>query len=191
MGDEDEAEEQMDSPETVVCMTNSALVEAIVTGGFIQLILNRANSLPENVLQILKESRQGRHITSQHETLQSRAFLCLSNLAACLSVEDFGGNDCLYATWTSLGTLCFKPDKQVSNSLLEAASSAMRSLTTKLCEAHSCHRLASFTKQDLQAIIDTATNTQVSNVRTNAVHIVGDIAILAAKNIKDKSSEKL
>jgi len=190
--EEDEEEEGMDSQQSVVPMANSALVEAIVTGGFIQLILNRANSLPENVLLILKESRQGRHIATQHETLQTRSFLCLSNLAACLSVEDFGGNDCLYATWTSLGTLCFKPDNpEVSSSLLEAATSAMRSLTTKLCEAQSCHRLAGFTKQDLQVIIDTATASQISNVRTNAVHIVGDIALLAAKNIKDKSSEEV
>lgn len=190
--DEDDVEEAMDSQETVVCMANPALVEVVVNGGFIQLILNRANSLPENVLQILKESRQGRHMATQHETLQIRSFLCLSNLAACLSIDDFGGIDCLYSTWTSLGTLCFKPDNpQVSSSLLEAATSAMRSLTTKLCEAQSSHKLASFTKQDLQAIIDTAAVSQISNVRTNVVHIVGDIALLASKNIKEKSSEEI
>ena len=47
-----------------------------------------------------------------------------------LSVDDFGGAPTLFSTWNGLGTLLVQ---EKDAQLLEAASSCMRSVTTKLC----------------------------------------------------------
>jgi hypothetical protein len=55
---------------------------------------------------------------SGFETLPINPYL-FSNLAGCLSVEDFGGAAALHQTWTSLGSLCLQSQEaKVSLSIM-------------------------------------------------------------------------
>jgi len=190
-GDEENGEDTMNQQMDPSNGVNPALVEALVSGGFVSHILARANSLPDNVVEILKKSRSGKHLLSLHETVQNRAFLCLSNLSSSLSVEDLGGIDSVYSTWTKLGTVCFSENSSMSESLLEASTSAMRSLTARLCEDQNSHKIRNFTMEDLQAVVATAQKTQVSSVKMNIISIIGDISVLAAKTIAENTSRDI
>merc|ERR1712059_8553 len=86
----------------------------------------------EEVKTRLKKTREGRNLVSQHQALRTRAFLCLANLTEILSVSDLGGVQSLHQTWTNLGALCFTT-QVIGDDLLEAATSAMRATTQKIC----------------------------------------------------------
>lgn len=182
--DEEEADDQAGAVDDAapVC---PVLLEAVVAHNLVHLVLERANSLPENVLQLLKSTARGQSLVKSYEELQDRAFLCLSNLAGCLCVEDFGGPASLHQTWTSLGTLCLQSQQTKNTGLLESSSSCMRSVTSKLCQDPIGSKLIDLTPSDLDAFVQVAQQSEVVIIRLNFVHILGELAVLAAKMVRE------
>lgn len=157
------------------------VLEAVLSHNLVSLVLERANSLPENVVQVLNSTAKGRSIVKSYDELQNRAFLCFSNLAGCLSVDDVGGAASLHQTWTSLGTLCLQAQDTKSASLLESSSSCLRAVTSKLVSDPAGSKLIDLTPADVDAFVQVAQQSEVVNIRVNFVHILGDLAVLAAK----------
>merc|ERR1719474_1089985 len=65
----------------------------MVSKNVMNSILLRANDLPENVKEILKESKHGRLLLKIFKQLVARCFLTLSNLVDCMTVSQLGGCD--------------------------------------------------------------------------------------------------
>jgi len=164
---------------------NPVLVEAIISYQLVQTILLRSNDLPTNVKHLLSTSKQGRYLLSLSKQLIIHSFLCLSNLTSYLNLADLGGSDKLYQTWTGLGSISCQPDQDTE--LIEAATSAMRSTTAKLCAHSQANSLFNLGPADLDHLLAVFSSPEAS-IRTNIVSILGDLAGLAAHNLSDSTS---
>jgi len=184
---DDEDLDEGDSTLEEESAANPVFVEAVIAHQTVETILFRANNLPVNIQELLSSSKQGRALIKLHKQLVINSFLCLSNLTDSLSVSQLGGNTSLYQTWTGLGKIaCQKED----DSLVEAASSAMRSCTAKLCGDEEAANIFNVTPADLDQLVAVYANPQ-ANIRTNIVNILGDLAGLAAKNLSNTSSVQI
>jgi len=160
------------------------LVEAVVGLKLVPEILLKANPLPENVLAILNSSIKGRKLMREHENLRTRTFLCLSNFMESLDLDDLGGKASLLSTWNSLGTIIVQSKDE---KLLEAASSCMRSVTSKLCKF--CDKNDwTLTQSDLEALVKVAEHSEIVEVRMNMVNVIGDICVMLSKSLKETAT---
>eukprot|EP00092_Neocalanus_flemingeri_P019706 GFUD01021342.1.p1 GENE.GFUD01021342.1~~GFUD01021342.1.p1 ORF type:complete len:636 (-),score=251.17 GFUD01021342.1:183-2090(-) len=186
--DFDEMAEEDPNSSLHVSTVNPAMAEVVMSHQLAQTILLRANDLPSNVKQILSSSKQGRSLLNLSQQLVIRCFLCLSNLTDSLSLAQLGGCDSLHHTWTGLGRICCqKEDSLMDSQLVEAATSAMRSSTAKLCQDASAYNLFSLGPSDLDQLLAVYSSPQAT-IRTNIVNILGDLASLAAKHLDDPAS---
>jgi len=179
---DDEADD-MHGEEADPTAVSPLLLEAVAGLGLVPAVLERANPLPDNVKDILNNSRQGKKIVKQYENVRERTFLCLSNLVDALSVDELGGAAALFKTWNGLGTVIVqaKDDK-----LVESSSACMRAVTSKLTSQGP--KVMNLTEKELEALVQVSQSSQVAEVRMNMVHIVGDIATMLAKSIQDPGS---
>ena len=187
----DDAISENGSVGSVSCKENSLrslppfIVEALESGRVVQNLLAKANLPPENVCQILMESTgggDGKMLMRMLNTLRTRAFLCLNNLVGSLGVDDLGGVDRLFHTWTELGKLCLESDG--SAELKESASSAMRAIVHKLAECDSAAASSPFaavTKEDLAKLLEFGAASGDPAVRTNVVNMAGNIGVMTVE----------
>lgn len=161
----------------------TCIVESLQSETVVEKVLAKANMPPENVCEVLKKNarREGKMLMKMLNTLRSRSFLCLNNLVSSLSVEDLGGAETLFQTWTGLGKLCLESSHGATDGvstidLQESASSAMRAIVQKLAETKSSFaQFASMTKDDLTQVLEFGAASQDSAVRVNVVNMAGDI----------------
>jgi len=173
--------------EAVVQVVNPVFVEAVMSLQLMQAILDKANSLPENVQQILLDSAKGKELLKSHTNLRIRSFLCLSNMLTVLSVDDFGGAAALFSTWNSLGTILVQEKNDIQ--LLDAASSCMRSVTNKICSDKEGKNVMNITQKELEAIVEVGQSIETPEIRMNIVNIIGDISVLLSKTLATGSQE--
>jgi len=169
---------------------NPMFVEMVVGKGLLTRVLDMVNDTTEEVKTRLKKTREGRNLVSQHQALRTRAFLCLANLTEILSVSDLGGVQSLHQTWTNLGALCFTT-QVISDDLLEAATSAMRATTQKICAEPEGRDIFHINDSDIQSIISLYSRATQASIRTNIVHIVGETASMAARLPGDTLCEQV
>ena len=159
------------------------IVEALESGRVVQNLIAKANLPPENVCQILREGAgaDGKMLMRMLNTLRTRAFLCLNNLVGSLGIDDLGGADRLFLTWTELGRLCLEADGGAE--LKESASSAMRAIVHKLAESASGSApFAAVTGEDLAKLLEFGAASGDSAVRTNVVNMAGNIGVMTAES---------
>ena len=143
--------------------------------------------MPSEEVQKVLNSHDGRKcdglmVLQMATTLQSRALVCLNNLIESMSVQDLGGNDVLFTLWKDFRTLSSDKDQVV-----EAATSAMRAVTQKLCSAQAS-QLNSISKDDLQQMLEFGANHSNFSVRTNVVHIAGSLGQFASLALSSNPS---
>lgn len=161
--------------------------EMVSGRGLVDRVMAVTEPLPMDVQTAWLSHSSGRRVLTHHQDLRTRAFLCLSNLTELLSVTDLGGVQNLYQTWTNLGNLCFNT-QSVDENLLEAATSAMRAVTHKLCNDSSGAEMFRLNNSDLDSILafySKASQVSQTRVRTNTVHIVGEVALMASRYPED------
>jgi len=177
----EEAVETIDNIQDV----NPVLIEALTANNLVNIVLAKANPLPENVKQIFESTSKGRRLLKAYTALRMRSFLCVSNMLEILTVADFGGAANLFATWNSLGTqLVADTDEQ----LMEATSSCMRSVTAKLCKDKEGKSVMNISEKELEAIVNVGQKTDVPEIRMNIVNMIGDISILLASSLNSGGS---
>lgn len=146
--------------------------------------------VPDDMVQKLECHSLGQGILKKIRTVQSRALLCLNNLASTLDAEDFGGSQKMYNVWIQIAQMVFK-EAAVKNTeslvkskeLLEAGTSALRAILQKLAEAHAWHHFQSTTADDLEMLFQiekAASSNALSepNVRANIVRVTSTMACL-------------
>jgi len=170
---------------------NPVLVEAIVSRGLLARVTAMAADLPEETRLSLSKRRGGKNLLFQHVELRTRALLCLSNLTELLTLEEQGGAANLHNTWTHLGSLCLSAASQLGEDLQEAATSALRAATSKLCAQPEGRKLFHLNASDLKQILDLYTRLGVASTRANIVQVVGEVAGVAALAVGDTTSQEV
>jgi len=187
MSDENDESFDEHNDSVKISEANPAFIEIVVANNLVESILSKANDVPENVRDILVSSSRGRKLYEQFQELRTRALLCVSCLSDNLTKSDLGGIERLQQIWTELGRLCFSPEVSGEGEFVEAASGAMRSVTRRICSEspeEARQLVGVIGAEDLAGMMATYSNSQSSGVRVNIVNILGDVAGLAATNIK-------
>merc|ERR1712032_1590958 len=151
---EDNDDEDLGGDQERSTDANPVLVEAIVSRGLLARVTAMAGDLAEETRLSLSKRRGGKALLSQHIALRTRALLCLSNLTELLSLEEQGGAVNLHNNWTHLGSLCLSVASQLGDDLQEAATSALRAATSKLCAQPEGRKLFHLNASDLKQILD-------------------------------------
>ena len=145
--------------------------------------------MPSEEVQKVLNSRDGRKcdglmVLQMATTLQSRALVCLNNLIEQMSVDELGGNEVLFELWKNLRTLSSDKDQVV-----EAATSAMRAVTQKLCSIQApAPQLKSISNDDLREMLEFGAKHSNFSVRTNIVHIAGSLGQVGSFALSSNSS---
>eukprot|EP00096_Caligus_rogercresseyi_P000857 TRINITY_DN11418_c0_g1_i1.p1 TRINITY_DN11418_c0_g1~~TRINITY_DN11418_c0_g1_i1.p1 ORF type:complete len:306 (+),score=78.23 TRINITY_DN11418_c0_g1_i1:87-920(+) len=154
--------------------------EALRRHQFVNRLLEKAILPPEEIIMRLKESDEGKALLKAIKSLRSKAFLCLNNILLLQSPQELlfeGGDEVrLFEIWTELGTLCFGESGEKDASVLEAATSALRALTTRLC-AIRCKNFSNLSFQDLNMMLELC-KVSKAEIRLHLVHILGSIGAL-------------
>lgn len=118
-------------------------------------------------------------LLKRYETLQSRAFLCLSNIVTAFNVEEVGGGKELFDVWCNLAILAFQ-EGQKSDQVLEAATTSMRAIIRKL-SLHNDDMVVSLLKVDDIAVLcqKVAVCLQTQS-KVNLLQILGTLGSMAA-----------
>lgn len=171
-----------------VSKISAVILEALKAHEMLPKVLAKAQLPAENVQEILNSPQgkkaEGPMVMVMVSTLQSRAFLCLNNFIESMTIEDLGGSAQVFEVWKSLGIICFAPGT-MSDQVIEAATSAMRAATQKLCLEKSenfCNALQS--SDEVQQMLEFGANHGNVSVRTNIVHIAGSLGQLLSLRLQ-------
>ncbi|XP_063238676.1 HEAT repeat-containing protein 3 [Bacillus rossius redtenbacheri] len=146
--------------------------EGVTAHQLVRKVWEKTVQAAENVLQMLGETEEGQQVLRKLATLRSRAFLCLNNLVSCLDVDDLGGCDKLYHMWTSIASLIIT-HRDVDDSVLEAASAALRAVLQRLGELGAASYFSQLAESDLTMLFERQQHCKDANVRANLIRSVG------------------
>uniref|UniRef100_A0A1L8DCW3 SYO1-like TPR repeats domain-containing protein n=1 Tax=Nyssomyia neivai TaxID=330878 RepID=A0A1L8DCW3_9DIPT len=153
------------------------ILEGIKSLNIIEKLWQRAQPLPENVFEILKENE--RSLVKKLKTLRISALLCLQNLCNTMSIEDLGGATAIYSVWLDLGQQVFQGDNDAH--LLEASTALMRASLEHL---RGCPELfEKMTESDLQLMLNGVENCSEAEIRANWLRMLGILGCLLPENL--------
>jgi len=149
-------------------------------------LVDRASQLATDAKIVFKESESGQFLLGLHEQLVIDSYLCLSNITEMMTVAQLGGGEAVKTVWLQLAAkLCAKPE---GTDLVDAVSSAVRSLTSQVVKPEAGVSLDNVGTEDLEQLVSVYTNyntEEAANIRTNIVNILGSFGMVAARNITD------
>ena len=149
-------------------------------------LVDRASQLATDAKIVFKESESGQFLLGLHEQLVIDSYLCLSNITEMMTVAQLGGGEAVKTVWLQLAAkLCAKPE---GTDLVDAVSSAVRSLTSQVVKPEARVSLDNVGTEDLEQLVSVYTNyntEEAANIRTNIVNILGSFGMVAARNITD------
>ena len=149
-------------------------------------LADRASQLATDAKIVFKESESGQFLLGLHEQLVIDSYLCLSNITEIMTVAQLGGGEAVKTVWLELASkLCAKPE---GTDLVDAVSSAVRSLTSQVVRPEAGVSLDNVGIEDLEQLVSVYTNyntEEAANIRTNIVNILGSFGLVAARNITE------
>ncbi|XP_059483084.1 HEAT repeat-containing protein 3 isoform X2 [Neocloeon triangulifer] len=164
------------------------VVETILKSEVLALIMEKAKPLPSELISNLGPFVEEEDIPNRLRRVQTRALLCLHNLVRGLPLEGLGGAQQLQNTWKSLA-LKIVTEWNNDPELLEAASTTLRALSTRLAEEKSGTKLIEeISSTDLVSLCQLAEQSQDTSVRINIFRVLSSISAIASDNYSDKTS---
>ncbi|XP_016984453.2 uncharacterized protein LOC108048372 [Drosophila rhopaloa] len=157
-----------------------------------------AGGLPANFLETIKQNKvveklwqkaqpldpalekllfQQDNIKEKVVKLRVSYLICLQNLCNVLAAEDLGGYSEVYNMWMNLGQQAFKGTENVD--VLEAITSLMRSSLSLLKSRRDL--FSQMTENDLNMIIEGASNCTDLNIRVNWNRMLGTLGSLLSE----------
>ena len=118
-------------------------------------------------------------LLKRYETLQSRAFLCLSNIVTAFNVEEVGGGKELFDVWCNLAVLAFQ-EGQKSDQVLEAATTSMRAIIRKLSLHNDDMVVALLKVDDISVLCQKVEVCSQTQSKVNLLQILGTLGSMAA-----------
>lgn len=171
-------EEDCDNTSTTPLSVSTELLAAFVQTGIIEKVLQAAQPLTEEQLQVLQNNKD---LQQSFNSKQTHALLCLNNLVSTMDAEALGGPQKLHTIWQGLLQFTTAHSSLEKQDLLEAATSAMRAVIQKLAAAEPA-KFSETQQSDLQFMYEMSTKCNWSEVRVNAVRMVSTIGGILAQN---------
>jgi len=165
---------------------HEAFIKCVIKFNILVKLVDRASQLTTEAKIVIKESKSGQFLLGLHEKLVTDSYLCLSNVTEIMTVDQLGGGEAVKTVWLDLASkLCAKPE---DTDLVDALSSAVRSLTSQVVRPEAGVSLENVGTNDLEQLVSVYSlyNTEkAANIRTNIVNILGGFGMVAARNITD------
>ena len=165
---------------------HEAFIKCVIKFNILAKLVDRASQLSTDAKIVFKESKSGQFLLGLHEKLVTDSYLCLSNITEIMTVDQLGGGQAVKTVWLDLASkLCAKPE---DTTLVDALSSAVRSLTSQVVRPEAGVSLDNVGTDDLEQLVSVYSvyNTEkAANIRTNIVNILGGFGMVAARNITD------
>ena len=165
---------------------HEAFTNCVTKFNILPKLVDRASQLDTDAKLVFKESESGQFLLGLHEQLVIDSYLCLSNITEIMTVAQLGGGEAVKTVWLQLASkLCAKPE---GTDLVDAVSSAVRSLTSQVIRPEAGVSLDNVGTEDLEQLVSVFTsysNEEAANIRTNIVNILGSFGVVAARNITD------
>ncbi|XP_017483259.1 PREDICTED: HEAT repeat-containing protein 3 [Rhagoletis zephyria] len=153
------------------------LVEMIKSLGIVQKLWQKAQVLPDNVAQSLREVNLG--LVMKAKNLRISSLLCLQNLCNALSPNEMGGAKAIYDVWVELGQQVFKGAQDVA--VMEPATSLMRAALERLkTNKELFNQMA---ENDLELIFNGVKNCSVAEIRANWLRMLGTLGCLLPETL--------
>lgn len=141
--------------------------EAVKALGLIEKLWERAHPIPDNVNDILQETRSV--VLKKLRRMRISSVLCLQNLCNSFTTEDLGGPEALYAVWLELGQQAFQGPQDTE--ILEAITTLMRSALEHL--KTSPQLFIKMTSEDLELMLNGVKSCTESEIRANWLRMLG------------------
>uniref|UniRef100_G3MNT1 SYO1-like TPR repeats domain-containing protein n=1 Tax=Amblyomma maculatum TaxID=34609 RepID=G3MNT1_AMBMU len=179
--DDMETEESSDvHPLNISCELHKALVENYIAPE----VLDHVSELDKTISKVLLRHKPSSVVLKRVHSVRCRALLCLGNLADTLNPAAFGGISGLASTWTCLASLLFHNIDSKELDLLEASTSACRSVLQALAsaatrgEASNTRYLPNVTDEELEVLAQVGLQCSELHVRTIMTRIMATLACL-------------
>lgn len=158
--------------------------EALVGQNIVSKVMDHVSQLDEKLASLLVEHKLSAAVPKRVHAVRCRALLCIGNLAQALQPDDFGSTSGLVSTWTSLAQLAFVHMDFEDLELLEASTSACRSVLQALATAASnsgsgvAPPLPSVSDEELRVLTQVGLQCSEPAVRTNVTRIMATLGCL-------------
>ena len=173
---------------------NPELKAAFLQAGLFQAVIDRAKLPAANIVEAISQHSDGtslfykiyylaiaiyfvclspllgKMLLKRYETLQCRAFLCLSNMVSTLDIEEMGGSKQLFDIWCGLAVLAFENSNN-SDQVLEAATSSMRAIIHKLAR-HQDDIVQLLKMEEIALLCQRTTQCQHDQSKVNLLQVV-------------------
>lgn len=158
--------------------------EALVGQNIVPKVLDHVSQMDEAVANVLLEHKLSSVVLRRVHAVRCRALLCIGNLAEALDPEDLGSISGLVSTWTCLAQLAFVHMDSNDLELLEASTSACRSVLQAVASAaihggtSDTPTLPSISDKELKVLAQVGLQCSEPTVRTNVTRIMATFGCL-------------
>ncbi|XP_038068205.1 HEAT repeat-containing protein 3-like [Patiria miniata] len=153
---------------------------ALVSHNLPNKVLVKCAFPDRTLLQSLILHSAGKTVFKGLLRVQSRALLCLQNMIAVMDLASLGGPEALTLVLDKLLVLTMVEPAPAGDELVEALTSALRSVLQKM--AASKHMPQSLSEHHLTRLFGLGQGTQSEQIRVNIVGMLGSVgSLLAAK----------
>lgn len=158
--------------------------EALVAQNIVSKVMDHVSQLDDKLSSILFEHKLSAVVLKRVHAVRCRALLCVGNLAQALEPDDFGCTSGLASTWACLAQLVFVLMDFDDLELLEASTSACRSVLQALA-TEAANRgtdvdpaLPSVSDKELEILFRVGLECPEPAVRTNVTRIMAILGCL-------------
>uniref|UniRef100_A0A1E1X5U7 SYO1-like TPR repeats domain-containing protein n=1 Tax=Amblyomma aureolatum TaxID=187763 RepID=A0A1E1X5U7_9ACAR len=158
--------------------------EALVGQNIVPKVLDHVSQMDEAIANVLLEHELSSVVLRRVHAVRCRALLCIGNLAEALDPDDLGGISGLVSTWACLAQLAFVHMDSKDLELLEASTSACRSVLQALASAAThggtsdTPPLPSVSDEELKVLAQVGLQCSEPAVRTNVTRIMATLGCL-------------
>lgn len=157
--------------------------EALVGQNIVSKVMDHISQLDKKLSSLLVDHTLSAAVPLRIHAVRCRALLCIGNLAQALEPDDFGSTSGLVSTWTCLAQLAFVHMDFEDLELLEASTSACRSVLQALATAAAnsgtdVPPLPSVSDEELRVLTEVGLQCSEPAVRTNVTRIMATLGCL-------------
>lgn len=157
--------------------------EVLVGQSIVSKVTDHVNKLDDKIAATLSEHKVAAFVPKRVHAVRCRALLCIANLAQSLDPQDLGGPAGLVSTWTCLAQMAFINMNPRDLELLEASTSACRSVLQALAAAVGSDdagqtALPSVSDEELKVLSQVGLQCSEGAVRANVTRIMATLGCL-------------
>lgn len=163
---------------------SSEFHEALMAQNIVSKVLDHVSQMDDAFGRCLAEHKLSAMVPTRVHAVRCRALLCIANMVQALAPEDLGGIPGLVSMWTCLAQLAFVQMDSKDFELLEASTSACRSVLQTLVSFVASagnggtSPLPSVSDEELGVLAEVGLQCSEPSVRTNVTRIMAALGCL-------------